>query len=105
MEASVEITPKLISGVCALATAEAPIVKAAAAQVRKARIIAILLSVTRCLAGWDESRCFDRGRLLRRAGGRQRATRARPDHHGSRLTFPTARGAGALPARRPPAPP
>jgi hypothetical protein len=55
-EASVEITPKLISGVCApAATAEATIVKAAAAQVRTARIIAILLSVTRCLERDDFS--------------------------------------------------
>jgi len=45
IEASVGITPKLISvGVCApAASADAPIVSAAAAHVRKARIMRVLL--------------------------------------------------------------
>ncbi|HET9247288.1 MAG TPA: hypothetical protein VFO15_15905 [Xanthobacteraceae bacterium] len=44
-EASVGITPKLISvGVCApAASADAPMVRAAAAHVRKARIMRVLL--------------------------------------------------------------
>src|SRR3954463_14104609 len=62
MEASVEITPKLISvGVCAAAvTAEAAIIRAVAAHVRVARITRVLLWSVNCFRRPDY-RCVQSG--------------------------------------------